>query len=75
MAKIWLLFLQKHSTETSVWVLNMTLGNTVKKNWTFKRQSPSHIKLFISLFLSCIYFVAKIRKNMSQKKVKDLYNL
>ena len=64
-AKSCSLFLQKSSTIDFRWVLNTSLGNTVKK---FERHFPSYEKLFVSLCLSCtFYFVVQIRKTCYRK--------
>ena len=50
-----------------------------QKKKSFKRNFPSYIKLFVSLFLLCIfYFVTQIRKACYRKKkielLKSIYN-
>ena len=65
------LALHKMLNRLSIAFLNASLSNTVQK--TCKRHLLSHIKHFVSIFLSCIFsFVEQIRNNVLQNEIKDL---
>ena len=65
----WLFFVKMLHHRLLIGFLDMFLCNAVKKFLTFKRHLTNHIKHFVSLFLSCIfYFVKQIKKTCYRNK-------
>ena len=76
------IFAKKALPQTFDWVLNTALNNTIKKQ-PLKRYFPNYVKLFVSLFLTCIlnifilnifFFVTKIKKRVTKRNKRlNLY--
>ena len=52
----------------------MALGKTVEK-WPFKRYSLSYLHFFVSILTIQFYFVAQIRKNITENYYEPLQSI
>ena len=64
-------FSKNAPSQTCFGFLNTSLGNTGKKI-EFKRHFLNHVKYFVSLFLSCIFYLVEQIKKTLEKKIENL---